>query len=70
MKKNQKELSLEKFRERVLTPLSGALLLISIATMLIDGFTNLQLVTYILFGTLGIDFIVWIIDYVTTNEEQ
>ena len=70
MKKNQKKINLEKFREKVLTPLSGALLLLSIAVMLIDGFTNIQLVTYILFGTLGVDFIVWIIDYVTTNEEQ
>ena len=70
MKNHKKKMSLEKFREKVLTPLSGALLLISIATMLIDGFTNLQLVTYILFGTLGVDFIVWIIDYVTSNEEQ
>ena len=70
MKKNQKKINLEKFREKVLTPLSGALLLLSIAVMLIDGFTNIQLVTYILFGTLGVDFIVWIIDYVTSNEEQ
>ena len=70
MKNQKKKMSLEKFRERVLTPLSGACLILSLATMILDGFTNLQLVSWILFGTLGVDFIVWIIDYVTSNEEQ
>ena len=70
MKKNHKKISLENFREKVLTPLSGACLILSLATMILDGFTNLQFVSWILFGTLGVDFIVWIIDYVTSNEEQ
>ena len=58
-----------KFK-KVLTILAGAMLLLSLAILILDGFTvGITGIRIALFGCLGIDVILWMISWISGEGE-